>query len=567
MGQDILLKKITDAKEGLPETLLAFIDREINDENVKVKGCSEKNLSDLIKNEITYISSYKKAKLKAIIGEVGSGKTILLNKIKEKFYEFFKDNCLIFSLNLSDISVLNNEDFAKDISKSIYPQIRKYYDILKLNEYNQDQLLDYFSYDNVEALLKLKIKEKEAKKYFLNEITERNLIELLEGYLKIAFDKSLPVLFIIDELNYLIINDPDDRKILTNIILQRLLRGWIKKFTKNPLYLVLVCLKNEFARLSQLNPSFYSVAKNNVIELGKLSKKEERELIELIYQDYDGYLSKNIDLENFIDEVEKKYQDETNKEKIDYYFKACARDFVQIVATVMSKHIDINYLQESYFIYEEDARNHMKGILAEKRFNVESMPNKEYRYDGFGIDIYCEDKNQRDRIRHALGDCKSQKYNSTWFEDWDYKLMKLKEKGSYDESFDYAFTIAPDYTDPAENRLKKKGCELYRYKSDRADNLAKMSKKTKQKQKVETSRKVKRKETKSKKEPIKKIGHDFKDLTRIKLEICLFLESKNGKDDIVTLNKKFGKEKAGRLMRDLEKINKIEKVLKSYRLI
>lgn len=82
MGQDILLKKITDAKEGLPETLLAFIDREINDENVKVKGCSEKNLSDLIKNEITYISSYKKAKLKAIIGEVGSGKTIILNKIK-----------------------------------------------------------------------------------------------------------------------------------------------------------------------------------------------------------------------------------------------------------------------------------------------------------------------------------------------------------------------------------------------------------------------------------------------------------------------------------------------------
>ena len=61
MGKDLLLKRINDAKEGLPETLLAYIDREINDTNVKAPvGYFGKKLSELIAEDITYISSLKK---------------------------------------------------------------------------------------------------------------------------------------------------------------------------------------------------------------------------------------------------------------------------------------------------------------------------------------------------------------------------------------------------------------------------------------------------------------------------------------------------------------------------
>ena len=222
MGKDILLKRINDAKEGLPETLLAYIDREINGTNVKApEGFQGKKLSELIKEDITYVSSLRKSRIRAIIGKVGSGKTILLNKYEDYFLELLKNKVLVFFLKLSDISVTNNQDFAKDISKTIYNQIKDYYEFLKLREFNETTLSNYFNdFEIIDAIKNMRDSEINAKRFFFTKITEGNLIELLEGYLKIAFSKNYPVIFLLDELNYLIKNDPDERKILTNIIVQ-----------------------------------------------------------------------------------------------------------------------------------------------------------------------------------------------------------------------------------------------------------------------------------------------------------------------------------------------------------
>ena len=570
MGRDLLLEKINDAKEGLPETILAYLDREINNVNVKApKDYFGKKLSELIKEDITYTSSYRKSRIKAVIGKVGSGKTILLNNFKEHFLKMLNNQGMVFFLNLSDISVTNNKDFAKDISKSIYDQIKEYYDFLKLNEYGEDQLFDYFNdFDMIGAIKNIRISEYNAKKYFFSKITEGNLIELLEGYLKIAFSKNYPVLFIIDELNYLIKNDPNEKKILTNIIVQRLQRGWWQKFTEQPLLLITACLETEFSELAKLNPSFYSVIKENIIELDKFSKKEQRGLIELVYNEYKQYLSENIDLNNFIDKIEKKFEDIKDKGKLDFYIKEYARGFVQIIATIMSENINIDHLRKSYEIYEEDARNYIKPILQEKGYDINSIPDREYKYDGFGIDIYAENKSKRQGIIHALGECKSRKFNSKYVDDWEFNLLKLEKKGSYNKNSDFIFTMAPEYTKSAKDRLKQIGCKIYTYTSGRAENLAKLSVKNKEKKKKVAKRKAKKIKKKTKIKPLfeeeKKLFLD--DLTRAEEEVCLYIKNKGGKVGIITLKKQFGDEKAIRLIKELEKRNKIVKVKRSYKL-
>ncbi len=555
MGRDLLLKKITDAKESLPETLLVYLDREINDKNVKAEGYLERKLSELIKEDILYISSYSKSKIRAIVGEVGSGKTILLNKFKENFIELLKNNCVVFFLNFSDISVTDNKDFAKDISKTIYNQIKEHFYFFNLHEYNDEQLSEYFNdFKIIDAIMNIRNAEIKAKRFFFEEITEGNLVELLEGYLKIAFSKNFPVLFIIDELNYLIKNDPNENKILTNIIIQRLLRGWWRKFTEKPLFLITSCLTEEFSKLPELNPSFYSIIKRNIIKLDKLSKEEKRILIELIYQEYKKYLNRKLDLTIFIDEIEKRVENIKNREKLDYYITEYARDFVQIIATVMSENIEIDYLQKSYYIYEEDSREFIKPKLKDKGFDIKNMPNKEFNYDGFGIDIYSEDKSNRQKIKHALGECKSQKFNSGHVDEWDYKLLKLEHKDSYSKDDDFIFTIAPNYTKKAKQRLTQMHCKVFYFESERAKNLAKLSKKTSEKKPKKIQKKIKDKKI------------TFDDLTRAQKEFCQFIRDKGGKVGIKTLNSKFEKDKASRLIRELEKSNKIEKVKLSYKL-
>jgi len=86
------------------------------------------------------------------------------------------------------------------------------------------------------------------------------------------------------------------------------MRGWWQKFTDQPLLLICTCLTDEFLSLSQLNPSYYSIINKNTIELDKFSKKEKRDLIEMIYHEYEEYLGKNITLQTFIDTIEKRFE-------------------------------------------------------------------------------------------------------------------------------------------------------------------------------------------------------------------------------------------------------------------
>ncbi|MHA1249345.1 MAG: hypothetical protein ACTSRP_05080 [Candidatus Helarchaeota archaeon] len=566
MGKYQIFNEIIDAMDGLPETILFYLDREIDNEHIyapdEYKG---KRLSKLISDDITYISSFRKSRIRAIVGRVGSGKTVLLSKFRDSFLNYFQNSGMILYLNLSDISITNPVDFASEISKKIYFQIKEYFDILGFDNLTANELLEIFDdFNIVKAINNIKINEYEAKNFFYNKITEGNLISLLEGYLSSAFNKNYPVLFLIDELNYLIKNDPNENKILTNIIVQRLLRGWWEKFNNKPLLLMVASLEKEFNDLQNINPSFYSIIDRNIIKLEKFSKKEKRELMEAIYKKYNEFLSPNISLNNFIDEIERRIQNSKDKTKLDYYFQDYARGFVQIVATVMYDNIDINFYQKSYELYEEDARAFIKPILSKKGFDINSMPNKPFKYDGFEIDVYAENKKHRQGIIHALGECKSTKFNSKYVDEWDYKLLKLKEKGSYNKNLDFIFTIAPDYTSEAENRLRAIGCEIYRFESERAKNLISSYHKTKDK-------KIKKHIEKKPKIRVQKSISDKKlkldDLTRAQGEFLEFINKKGGKVGIVTLKKNFGNDKALRLIKELENLGKIKKEKRSYKLV
>jgi len=280
-----LISKLNRLKKGLPTDLI-YLNREINNTNVQVPNDYDiSTIDEFLEKDIQSVLSLQTSIIRPILGMFGSGKSTILNRIETLVPKVLSpEKCIILKINLENVPILKREEFVKGLMKQILPVIEKENFRNIFEKYDQEKLVNAFQgvkiLKNINNLYSKNERDRiEAKSFFLDEVGEELIFQLIEGIVKLSIMDEKIVIILVDELESLI--DKDKERVITEIIVSRFFRGLIDRYD-NSVYIAITCYKESYDLLKDNFYKFYRIVEGHEIKLGDLSDKEKLELIQRV---------------------------------------------------------------------------------------------------------------------------------------------------------------------------------------------------------------------------------------------------------------------------------------------
>ena len=502
IGKTELKQKISLLEQGLPQKWI-YIERKVLNplSSDKIEGVKantkylEKDLSYIFHQDLLNVKNIGLAKIRAVIGPNGVGKTTQLKfQVKDYLNEIEPDSSIYLFFDFKHMAN-TIEEFWALFGERLIEQIRKRGYLIKiledLDSFEQRSLM-IRSFKNkklVDNLIQLlstdRYKQVKAEEYFYSgQLKSKDISNFFFGLLKLAFEHNFTVVILFDEIQYL--DEIDPSNVLVKMFSEQFMRLLFEQFSNNRLYLVVSCLqnpqKNEWDLLKSRSKNFQSIVKGKEIILGNLTLNEREEIVNQVSSRI-GF-QKN-DRSVFLSKV---------KSSLDYYLP---RYLLQCIANILDMMEYTAYTDyEIRNLYEKDARNYISPKLKKMGFKYIEPGVK--KIGGYNVDIFASAPTSRAKYRkQAFGEVTMMKRSGMVekiekFANWLNRMNSLEYRP---EKGDIAFFICPPnrITENSKMILKDNNINLYEYSSKNIEELAKLSKpkSTPEKKSLDDIKKVK----------------------------------------------------------------------------
>ena len=468
MTRKELLNKLNRLKKGLP-TDLVYINRIIDNTHVQVPNdYNVSTIDEFIEKDIQSVLSLGGSIIRPVLGMFGSGKSTILNRTEQLIHLIISiDKYLSLRINLENVPIIQHQEFVKAIMKQIFPIIQTEEFKNMFTQYNDEELIKIFKgYEilkNIRNLFSSSTTDRiSSKAYFLDEIEEDKIFQVIEGVIQLAKKNNKIVVILVDELESLI--KSDEKGILTEVIVSRFLRGIIDRH-ETSVYIIFTCYKDAYDTLKENYYKFFRIVDGNEIKLGDFSDEEKEVLTQKILDETMEYTFGKLSVRNVLQKL---------KETLDYY----VGNLVKFISNEIYQYIDqfkeiSKQVQE---LYEKDARKDKAlPILLEWGFRPANISEKPEQIAGFNFDIFASES-ERNRIKQRVfGEIKSVICNKKWAEDFTnwINIQIYTKSGEYVKNRDKLLFIAPDYTSEAKKLLEENDVKCIEYHNPAVQNILK----------------------------------------------------------------------------------------------
>ncbi|MFW9876212.1 MAG: hypothetical protein ACFFG0_24180, partial [Candidatus Thorarchaeota archaeon] len=298
--------------------------------------------------------------------------------------------------------------------------------------------------------------------YFLDEIAEDKIFQVIEGVIKLAERSGKIVVILVDELESLI--KSDEKGILTEVIVSRFLRGIIDRHDTS-VYILFTCYKDAYDTLNDNFYKFFRIVDGKEIKLGDFSDKEKEELTQKILDETMEYTFGKLSAKTVLQKL---------KKTIDFY----VGNLVKLISNEIYQYIDQfkEISKQVQDLYEKDARKERAHpLLLEWGFKSANISETPKAVAGYNFDIFAS-ASDRNRIKQrAFGEIKSVNCNKRWAEDFTNwtNIQIYTKSGEYIKNRDKLLFIAPDYTPEARNLLEEYDVLCISYRNPTIENILK----------------------------------------------------------------------------------------------
>ena len=341
-------------RQGLPTDLI-FIDRKILPGHVQIQfnEYGARTLEEFITHDLASVEGGLGSIIRPFIGKFGSGKTTQIEHVKRLAQKNLQKSVIV-SLNLRD-TPLQREEFIGAIQRQVIDSLKPFFEHLVPSDPLASVSDSFGSVNIVRQIRKFVSGSHEdklkAREYFYDEISEEKVFQLLKGVISLATLHKEPVVFLIDELEYLATYDKS--LVLSAMVTERLMRQLLESFPEN-LLIAFTCEQETFLKLKELNKPFFRVAKPQEIVLDALSEDEKREFVEKLLEETMEYTFGRISADDILSQIHG---------TLAAFFMD---QFVNASAKAVLDHIDIHkeLLSQIHETYEKFARKKAAEILA-----------------------------------------------------------------------------------------------------------------------------------------------------------------------------------------------------------
>jgi len=435
-----------------------------------------KSLAEIFKKDIMDVNARKIAMIRPIIGANGAGKTTQMEiQIKKHVKDIFADKLIYLFFDFK---------FISNTKEAFWPVfIQKFYDQIQDNQYLRrlcaelpqeklkstlikkfknakivDQVLNSISSDaSTQAL---------AEEFFFGgEISSKDIMDFFNGFLSLALDLDKPVVFCLDELQFLIDIDPSET--LATIILEQFIRKLLEQYRNNRLYIICSCLQNpdkqEYDALKEVSKNFKSIIEGKEIILGNLTAAEKDEILDQICEKVEMPAGER---KKFLSQVKGRLEFFLPR----YLLKSIAENLEIMGYTCYTP-------SELRNLYEKEAREFVAPKLREKGFGyIEEAPK---RVGGYDIDIYANSETNRvNRVSQAFGEVtirnrRGIKEKVEKFASW---LHQMKGREYRPDLGDFVFFICPSnrLTKMSKETLESNDIQSFEFDSSFIDEINKI---------------------------------------------------------------------------------------------
>ena len=463
-----LLNKLNRLKKGLP-TDLVYINRIIDNKHVQVPhGYNVSTIDEFIEKDIQSVLSLGGSIIRPVLGMFGSGKSTILNRTEQIIPLIISnDKYLPIRINLENVPIVQHQEFIKAIMKQVFPIIQTEQFKKMYIQCNDEELIEIFKgYEilkNIRNLFSSSATDRiPSKAYFLDEIEEDKIFQVIEGVIQLAKKYNKTVVILVDELESLI--KSDEKGILTEIIVSRFLRGIIDRHDTS-VYIIFTCYKDAYDTLKDNFYKFYRISEGNEIKLGDFSDEEKEELTKKILEEAMEYTFGKLSVKDILLKL---------KETLDYY----VGNLVKLISNEIYQYIDqfkeiSKQVQE---LYEKDARKDIAlPLLLEWGFKPANISEAPEKIAGFNFDIFASASERNRIVQRVFGEIKSVTCNKKWAEDfinW-INIQIYTKSGEYAKNRDKLLFIAPDYTLEASKLLEENDVKPIKYHNPAVENILK----------------------------------------------------------------------------------------------
>ena len=447
-----LLNKLRKLQKGL-STDLIYINRKID--NTYVQAPNEydvETIDEFLERDIQTVFSLNCSIIRPILGMFGSGKSTILNRIDQNLpFIISIDKYLLIRINFDNISIIQHNEFIKVLMKQIFPTLEKSQFKTMFEETAEEELIDMFQgVEIIRYITKLYSSSEsdriKAKEYFLDEIGEDKIFQVVEGMIKLSKKYGNIVIILLDELEILIKLDKEG--ILTEIMVSRFLRGIIDRHDTS-VYIVFTCYIEAYKILEKEFYRFYRIVEGLEIKLGDLSNEEKKELTQMILDETMEYTFGKLNLEEVMEKL---------KGRIDFYMDKAVKLITQEVFQYIDQFQEIS--KQIQDLYEDNARQDVAIIELKKfGFKREDIGKEPVNIGGYNFDIFASESDRGEIRKRAFGEIKSVHCNKGWaekFTSW-LKMQIYTNSNAYIKERDTLLFIAPSYTKDAQELLEENG--------------------------------------------------------------------------------------------------------------
>ncbi len=447
-----LLNKLRRLQKGFPTDLI-YINRKIDNICVQVPNEYDvQTIDEFLERDIQTVFSLNCSIIRPILGMFGSGKSTILNRIDQNLpFIISIDKYLLIRINFDNISIIQHDEFIKVLMKQIFPTLEKSLFKTMFEETAEEELIDIFQ--GVEITRNIKklhsssgIDRIKAKEYFLDEIGEDKIFQVVEGMIKLSKKYGNIVIILLDELEILIKLDTEG--ILTEILVSRFLRGILDRHDTS-VYIVFTCYIEAYEVLEKKFYRFYRIVEGLEIKLGDLSNGEKKELTQMILDETMEYTFGKLHLDEVMEKL---------KGRIDFYMDKAVKLITQEVLRYIDQFQEIS--KQIQTLYENNARQDVAvKELIKTGFKRENIWNEPVEIGGYNFDIFASEDDRGEIVKRAFGEIKSVHCNKGWAEDFTVwlKMQIYTKSNGYIKERDTLLFVAPSYTKDAKDLLEENG--------------------------------------------------------------------------------------------------------------